>query len=219
MKIRTTIFQRKPIGDHFNPTWVNSDKIRILGQPLSQSTVSRTHSEQFSEFFGLSTLHSRQFHSTMKVNASAISSCRVAFAEGIDQSTSAKVVSAGSEVPELSPVSASHDPQGCPPLLRECHYSKIKDSMVMDQIPTISKISKLIQFTVALACVDTVYSHQFSWFELGLAFPFPVQGGPRGLLQGQVSRACLQNENASERHILPSCCKHTEQPQCDQQVM
>lgn len=46
----------------------------------------------------------------MKVNASAISSCRVAFAE---ESTSAEVVSAGSEVPELSPVGASHDPQGC----------------------------------------------------------------------------------------------------------
>lgn len=49
----------------------------------------------------------------MKVNASAISSCRVAFAEGVVQSTSAEVVSAGSEVPELSPVGASHDPQGC----------------------------------------------------------------------------------------------------------
>lgn len=49
----------------------------------------------------------------MKVNASAISPCRVAFAEEIVQSTSAKVVSAGSGAPELSPVGASHDPQCC----------------------------------------------------------------------------------------------------------
>lgn len=136
-----TIFQRKPIGDHFNPTfvgpclgltvirfkylgshwsiwpWLASDW-RACNPPLygvnhPESTVSRTHSEQFTEFFGLSLLHRGQFHSTMKVNASAISSCRVAFAEGVVQSTSAEVVSAGSEVPELSPVGASHDPQGC----------------------------------------------------------------------------------------------------------
>lgn len=56
---------------------------------------------------------------------------------------------------------------------------------------------------------------------LNEALPYHSQcrGGPWGLLQGQVFRACLRNENASERHSLPSCSKQTEQPHCVQQVM
>lgn len=44
----------------------------------------------------------------IKVNASAVSSCHVAFAEGLFSRPPPRVVSAGSEAPDCRPVAASH---------------------------------------------------------------------------------------------------------------